>query len=131
MENSRTRFAPRHSSLSFSLIDCVYKLFAYAFTTCELVLTTQLYWKITLTFRLVPLATLINATQPPVAGGGPNPILSPQGRKRYFVVHGGLFSKDQVTLEDIRKVDRIGRQPDQEGLMRELFPLFDICRTKF
>lgn len=64
----------------------------------------------------VPLATLISATKPPL---GPlnSAILSPEGLKRYFVVHGGLFSKDGVTLEDIRKIDRIGRQPGQEGLM--------------
>jgi len=37
--------------------------------------------------------------------------------KRYFVVHGGLFSKDGVTLDDIRKIERIGQQPGQEGLM--------------
>lgn len=86
----------------------------------------MLYWHIRLTFPLVPLATLINATQPPVAKGRPNPILSPQGHKRYFVVHGGLFSKDQVTLEDIRKIDRIGRQPGQEGLMCQLISL--LCR---
>ncbi|KAH9948541.1 phosphoprotein phosphatase [Amylocystis lapponica] len=73
-----------------------YKLFAHIFTT-------------------MPLATLINATQPPASPG--KAILSPEGHKRYFVVHGGLFSKDGVTLEDIRKIDRIGRQPGQEGLM--------------
>ncbi|KAF8236590.1 Metallo-dependent phosphatase [Tricholoma matsutake] len=78
-----------------------YKLFAYVFTT-------------------LPLATLINATQLPLAKKSPNAILSPQGYKRYLVVHGGLFSKDQVTLEDIRKIDRIGRQPGQEGLMCEV-----------
>lgn len=44
-------------------------------------------------------------------------ILSPEGRKRFFVVHGGLFSKDEVTLEDIRKIDRIGRQPAQGSIM--------------
>jgi len=37
--------------------------------------------------------------------------------KRYFVVHGGLFSKDGVTLDDIGKIERIGQQPGQEGLM--------------
>jgi len=80
-----------------------YKLFAHVFTT-------------------LPLATLISATQPPtpVETPKPNPILSPEGLKRYFVVHGGLFSKDGVTLDDIRKIDRIGRQPGQEGLMCEL-----------
>lgn len=66
---------------------------------------------------LVPLATLINATQAPVRKAGDKAILSPQGLKRYFVVHGGLFSKDEVTLDDIRKIPRIGRQPGQEGLM--------------
>ncbi|KAI0745788.1 Metallo-dependent phosphatase-like protein [Earliella scabrosa] len=74
-----------------------YKLFAHVFTA-------------------MPLATLISATKPPsdsTQGG----ILSPEGRKRYFVVHGGLFSKDDVTLDDIRKIQRIGHQPGQEGLM--------------
>ncbi|CAK5281798.1 unnamed protein product [Mycena citricolor] len=86
-----------------------YKLFAHVFTT-------------------LPLSTLISATKPPPNKTG-NPILSPQGFKRYFVVHGGLFSKDDVTLEDIRKVDRVGRQPGQEvscasysGRIRRCYP---------
>ena len=75
---------------------------------------------------LVPLATLICATKPPSSPG--NAILSPEGRKRYFVVHGGLFSKDDITLEDIRKVERIGRQPGQEGLMCEsIYHTFGYC----
>ncbi|KAF8650446.1 hypothetical protein AX16_005249 [Volvariella volvacea WC 439] len=78
-----------------------YKLFAHVFTT-------------------LPLATLISATKPPSGSEKPPPILSSAGLKRYFVVHGGLFSKDDVTLEDIRKLDRVGRQPGQEGLMCEL-----------
>jgi len=64
----------------------------------------------------VPLATLIGATQA-ATKTSTSTILSPEGRKRYFVVHGGLFSKDGVTLDDIRKIPRIGRQPGQEGLM--------------
>ncbi|CAE7185139.1 PAPP5, partial [Symbiodinium pilosum] len=36
-----------------------------------------------------------------------------------FVVHGGLFSKDDVTLDDIRKVNREQEPPD-EGLMTEM-----------
>ena len=64
----------------------------------------------------VPLATMICATKPPVEDKKPA-ILSPLGKKRYFVVHGGLFSKDEVTLDDIRKIDRIGKQPGQEGIM--------------
>ena len=66
----------------------------------------------------VPLATLICASKPPPSVG--KAILSPDGKKRYFVVHGGLFSKDGVTLEDIRKLDRIGKQPGTEGLMCEV-----------
>ncbi|KAF9568058.1 phosphoprotein phosphatase [Agrocybe pediades] len=76
-----------------------YKLFAHVFTC-------------------LPLATLVSATKPPATKD--NSILSPEGRRRFFVVHGGLFSKDGVTLEDIRKIDRVGRQPGQEGLMCEL-----------
>lgn len=38
---------------------------------------------------------------------------------RVFVVHGGLFSSDGVTLDDIRKIDRF-REPPDEGLMCEL-----------
>ena len=64
----------------------------------------------------MPLATLISATKPPSAKSKAA-ILSPEGKKRFFVVHGGLFSKDNVTLDDIRKIQRIGHQPGQEGLM--------------
>jgi hypothetical protein len=64
----------------------------------------------------VPLATLVQATKPPTNEPA---ILTPQGFKRYFVVHGGLFSTDNVTLDDIRKIQRTGRQPGQEGLMCE------------
>lgn len=39
------------------------------------------------------------------------------------MVHGGLFSKDGVTLDDIRKIERIGQQPGQEGLMCTRIPL--------
>lgn len=52
-------------------------------------------------FSALPLATLIG--------------------KKYFVLHGGLFSDDNVTLEDIRKLDRHKqRQPGQAGLMMEM-----------
>ncbi|ORX63207.1 protein phosphatase 5 [Hesseltinella vesiculosa] len=40
---------------------------------------------------------------------------------KILVVHGGLFSRDGVTLDDIRKIDRLAhRQPPNEGLMCEL-----------
>lgn len=71
-----------------------------------------------LTVHVVPLATLVSATKSST-DITPKTILSPEKLKRYFVVHGGLFSKDGVTLEEIQKIPRIGRQPGQEGLMCE------------
>ena len=50
-------------------------------------------------FNCLPLAHLIN--------------------EKVLVMHGGLFSKDNVTMDDIRKIDRF-RQPPEEGLMCEL-----------
>ncbi|KAJ9601544.1 hypothetical protein L9F63_000287 [Diploptera punctata] len=38
---------------------------------------------------------------------------------RVLVMHGGLFSRDDVTLDEIKKIDR-NRQPPEEGLMCEL-----------
>ncbi|KAJ3414966.1 PsbP domain-containing protein 3, chloroplastic [Chytridiales sp. JEL 0842] len=38
---------------------------------------------------------------------------------KILVVHGGLFSRDDVTLDEIRAIDRY-RQPGNEGLMCEL-----------
>lgn len=39
--------------------------------------------------------------------------------KKVMVTHGGLFSKDGIKLEDIKKVDRI-REPPEDGIMCEL-----------
>jgi len=39
--------------------------------------------------------------------------------KKVLIVHGGLFSKDGVTLQDIKKIKR-NRQPPESGLMCEL-----------
>lgn len=39
--------------------------------------------------------------------------------QKILVMHGGLFSKDNVTLDDLRGIDR-NRQPPEEGLMCEL-----------
>jgi serine/threonine-protein phosphatase 5 len=53
------------------------------------------------TFSALPLASLV---------GG-----------KYLVLHGGLFSKDGVTLDDIRAIDRhVRRQPASEGLVNEM-----------
>ncbi|KAG0146971.1 hypothetical protein CROQUDRAFT_43612, partial [Cronartium quercuum f. sp. fusiforme G11] len=50
----------------------------------------------------------------------PVPYLSPSGRKRFFVVHGGLFSRDEVSLEELKKIPRmIKKQPGTDGLMME------------
>lgn len=71
----------------------------------------------------VPMATLLTASQFPsnLKSEGSQPaILSPDGKKRYFVVHGGLFSKDGVTLDDVKNIKRYGKQPGQEGLMCEV-----------
>lgn len=38
---------------------------------------------------------------------------------KVLVVHGGLFSDDDVTLDDIRKIER-RREPPDEGLMSEI-----------
>ena len=52
-------------------------------------------------FSALPLATLIG--------------------KKYLTLHGGLFSDDKVSLDDIRKLNRHGqRQPGQQGLMMEM-----------
>jgi hypothetical protein len=39
--------------------------------------------------------------------------------KRVLVVHGGLFQKDGVTLEEIAKIDRF-REPPESGLMSDI-----------
>ncbi|KAF0492478.1 protein phosphatase 5 [Gigaspora margarita] len=53
------------------------------------------------TFTALPLAHIVN--------------------QKILVVHGGLFSKDDVTLDDIRNIDRFGkRQPEHGSLMCEL-----------
>ncbi|KAG8742720.1 hypothetical protein FRC10_000994 [Ceratobasidium sp. 414] len=71
-------------------------------------------------FTALPLATLVCPALPPISTGKETAILSPEGRKRFFIVHGGLFSKDGVTLDDVKNIQRLGRQPGSEGLMCEL-----------
>ncbi|XP_053679407.1 serine/threonine-protein phosphatase 5 [Anopheles nili] len=53
----------------------------------------------TLVYNWLPLCHLIN--------------------QKVLVMHGGLFSKDNVSLDDLRAIDR-NRQPPEEGLMCEL-----------
>lgn len=87
----------------------------------------------TQTFVAIPLATVVNVSRPPLPAdklpenasksqAQKAPVVCKEtGFKRYFVVHGGLFSDDHVTLDDIRAIDRFSKkQPGQEGLMMEL-----------
>jgi serine/threonine-protein phosphatase 5 len=63
-------------------------------------------------FSALPLATLVG--------------------ERFFVLHGGLFSDDDISLDDIRKLNRHKqRQPGQSGLMMEMLwtdPQTDLGR---
>ncbi|WFD00511.1 protein-serine/threonine phosphatase [Malassezia yamatoensis] len=84
-------------------------------------------------FIAIPLATILSASLKPLpsdqlpdsASHSPaqmHPILDQNTAcKKFFVVHGGLFSEDDVTLDQISKIDRFAKkQPGQEGLMMEL-----------
>jgi serine/threonine-protein phosphatase 5 len=48
--------------------------------------------------------------------------------KEVLVVHGGLFSKDGVKIEDVKKIDRFKEIPES-GLMSELL-WSDPCKEK-
>lgn len=68
---------------------------------CKAKYTERVFKLFSESFSALPLATLIG--------------------KQYFVLHGGLFSDDKVSLDDIRKLNRhLQRQPGQQGLMMEM-----------
>lgn len=68
---------------------------------CRAKYTERVFKLFSESFSALPLATLIGS--------------------KYFVLHGGLFSDDKVTLDDVRKLDRFKqRQPGQSGLMMEM-----------
>ncbi|KAK8861195.1 hypothetical protein IAR55_002014 [Kwoniella newhampshirensis] len=75
-------------------------------------------------FTSLPLATMVTASKSPVdskSEGSQPAILSPEGKRRFFICHGGPpVSKDGVTLDEVAKIDRFGRQPGQEGIMCEM-----------
>jgi len=53
-------------------------------------------------------------------------------KKKVIVMHGGLFSKDDVTIDDIKAIDR-NRQPPEDGLMCDLMwsdPQFSLGRSQ-
>ncbi|QSL66371.1 hypothetical protein MERGE_000749 [Pneumocystis wakefieldiae] len=68
---------------------------------CKAKYTERTFKLFSESFNCLPLATLIGST--------------------YLVIHGGLFSDDNVTLNDIRNIDRISKkQPGNTGLMMEI-----------
>lgn len=68
---------------------------------CKAKYTERVFKLFSESFSALPLATLIG--------------------KQYFVLHGGLFSDDKISLDDIRKLNRhLQRQPGQQGLMMEM-----------
>jgi len=75
---------------------------AYGFEgECKAKYNERIFKLFSESFSALPLATLIG--------------------NKFFVLHGGLFSDDNVTLDDIRKLDRHSqRQPGQSGLMMEM-----------
>lgn len=68
---------------------------------CKYKYTEKIFKLFLESFCALPLATLIGS--------------------QYLVLHGGLFSDDKTSLDDIRKLDRHAkRQPGQEGIMMEM-----------
>lgn len=68
---------------------------------CKAKYTERVFKLFSESFSALPLATLIG--------------------KQYFVLHGGLFSDDSISLDDIRKLNRhLQRQPGEQGLMMEM-----------
>ncbi|EKG19256.1 Metallo-dependent phosphatase [Macrophomina phaseolina MS6] len=68
---------------------------------CRAKYTERVFKIFSESFSALPLATLIG--------------------KKFFVLHGGLFSNDEISLDDVRKLNRHKqRQPGQSGLMMEM-----------
>lgn len=77
----------------------------YGFTDeCEFKYSKKIFEAFSESFGSLPLACLIN--------------------RSYLCMHGGLFSNDKVTLEDIKSINRFpasgSTQPPREGLAMEL-----------
>lgn len=68
---------------------------------CKAKYTDRVFKLFSESFSALPLATLIG--------------------NKYLTLHGGLFSDDKISLDDIRKLNRHQqRQPGQQGLMMEM-----------
>uniref|UniRef100_A0A6G1SFD1 protein-serine/threonine phosphatase n=1 Tax=Aceria tosichella TaxID=561515 RepID=A0A6G1SFD1_9ACAR len=75
---------------------------------CKHKYSAQIYEFFTQVFQVLPLAHCLTGLN---ENGTP--------AKRVLVMHGGLFSQDNVKLDDIRKIDR-NKQPPNDGLMCEI-----------
>lgn len=75
---------------------------------CNYKYSSQIYEFFTQVFQVLPLAHCL-------IGLDGNKVQ----KSKVLVMHGGLFSQDNVKLEDIRKIDR-NKQPPNEGLMCEI-----------
>jgi len=75
---------------------------------CKHKYSATIYEFFTQVFQVLPLAHLLHSENPETGRSS-----------RVLVMHGGLFSQDNVSLDDIRKIDR-NRQPPGDGLMCEL-----------
>lgn len=68
---------------------------------CKAKYNERVYRLFSESFSLLPLACLVHG--------------------EYLVLHGGLFSRDDVTLDDLRNINRHRKkQPGHEGLMMEM-----------
>ena len=47
------------------------------------------------------------------------------------VMHGGLFSRDDVTIDDLRKIDRNRQPPDEGKVSKNKNKIFVKCTCKF
>lgn len=82
--------------------------------------TAQMYELFSEVFEWLPLAQCINGkvlvrprARPDRWGGGTGPPLTMSPAPQ--IMHGGLFSEDGVTLDDIRKIERNRQPPDSGG----------------
>ncbi len=71
--------------------------------------SSQMFHLFTEIFNLLPLCHVIN--------------------EKVIVMHGGLFSKDDVTLDDIKAIDR-NRQPPEDGMLNKYILFLFKCKFR-
>lgn len=103
--------------------------------------TAQMYELFSEVFEWLPLAQCINGkvlvrqapypatTRGCEAEGGvwPAPLLTLLFPPEPQIMHGGLFSEDGVTLDDIRKIERSRQPPDSGDRVAGDSPTFLSC----